>query len=102
MKKFIDYLISLGYYGNGCTSLNFSSVAQNGTHVIFRKYNSKFIFGLNEKGNAPTLIFPRKTKFIIDDNSKFEVFLSDSEVSGYLTGNEPEKILNELYFLSIK
>ena len=98
MNKFIKHLIKLGYIGNGCTSLQFSSVTVAGCRVIYTKDNSRFIFGLNEKGNPPTLIFPRKYK--TKDNFIYEY--SDAEMSGYLLKNEPEYIYNELLSDSIK
>jgi hypothetical protein len=98
MKKLIEYLISLGYIGNGCTSLQFSSVVENGCIVTYTKDNSRFTFGLNTKGNPPTMIFPRKYK---KENNYIREF-SDAEMSGYLLSNEPEIIYNELYNDSLR
>ena len=102
MRKLIDYLLSLGYVGEGCTSLEFSSMRENGCRVIYTKDNSHFIFGLNEYGNPPTLILPRKYK-----TERTETYIStreftDAEMSGYLSINEPEFIYNELLSDSIR
>lgn len=106
MKKLIDYLIQLGYIGNGCTSLQFSSVAPNGCWVTFTKDNSRFTFGLNEKGNPPTLIFPKKIytehKRVIHKYHTLQRYFTDAEISGYLSMHEPEYIYNDLLKDSIK
>jgi len=106
MNKLIQYLISIGYVGEGCTSLQFSSVTPNGCWVTFKKDNSRFTFGLNEKGNAPTLIFPKKIytehKRVINKYHTLQRWFTDAEMSGYLSINEPEFIYNELLPDSIR
>ena len=102
MRKLIDYLIQLGYIGKGCTSLDFSSMRENGCIVTYTKDNSRFTFGLNEKGNPPTLIFPRKYKTERTENYVSTREFTDAEMSGYLSINEPEFIYNELLSDSIR
>lgn len=102
MRKLIDYLLSLGYVGHGCTSLDFSSMRENGCWATYTKDNSRFTFGLNEKGNPPTLIFPKKIHTERTENYVFTREFTDAEMSGYLSVNEPEHIYNELLYNSIK
>jgi hypothetical protein len=101
MKKLIEYLVLIGYIGEGCTSLQFSSVVENGVWVRYKKDNSCFLFGLNEKGNPPTIIFPRKRTTEKNENWLTERECTDAEMLGYLLSNKAEFIFNELYCLSI-
>lgn len=102
MNKFFEYLMSIGYTAEGCTSLQFSSVKPNGCLVSCTKDNSRFTFGLNEKGNPPTLIFPRKYKLERTENRVSIREFTDAEMSGYLLNNDSEYIYNDLLKDSIK
>jgi hypothetical protein len=102
MNKFVEYLISLGYVGSGCTSLNFSSMRENGCWLVLKKDNSRFTLGLEEHGIPPTLIFPKKIYTERNGNTITTRLFSSAEMLDYLIKNEPEFIYNDLYKDSLR
>ena len=102
MKKFVEYLMSLGYVGSGCTSLDFSSMRESGCWLVLKKDNSHFTLGLEEHGIPPTLIFPKKIHTETNGNTIISRFFSSAEMLDYLIKNEPETIYNELYNDSLR
>ena len=102
MKKFVEYLMSLGYVGSGCTSLDFSSMRENGCWLVLKKDNSYFTLGLEQHRIPPTLIFPKKIHTEINGNTRTTRFFTSAEMLDYLIKNEPEFIYKELYNDSLK
>ena len=96
----VQYLISIGYetfrwskkgYVVCNNNFNFSTMTEGGLDVRLVKGKSEFIFGLNEVGKPPTLIYPRTKELIKDDDMNF-----------FLSKNSSEFVFEHLKHLSIK
>ena len=96
----IQYLISIGYktfrwstkgYIVCNDNFNFSTMSEGGLDVRLVKYNSEFVFGLNEIGKPPTLIYPRTSDL-----------RKDNDMNSFLSKNSSEFVFKHLQHLSIK
>lgn len=104
MQKVIDYLLSIGYDCVGSPKSGYSSIVPGGICSIYKKDNSSWIFGLNEKGHHPTLIYPRPYKDIsYEKDGEFfigKTKMRDSEIHTYLNSKKPDEIFEELNHIS--
>lgn len=105
MQKVIEYLLSIGYICVRSPKYGYSSVVPGGIDSVYKKDNSSWIFGLNEKGYHPTLVYPRpikKTSY--EKDGLFYIYqynMSDSEMHTYLNSKRPDEIFEELNSFSI-
>jgi hypothetical protein len=104
MNKMIDYLISIGYTCIKSPESGYSSVTKDGLISIYKKDNSQWTFGLNEKGHHPTLIHPRPYKEVrVEQDGDIFIGMTmmlDSDVNYFLSNNDPIFIYDELNHLS--
>lgn len=105
MQKVTEYLLSIGYECVKSPKSGYSSIVPGGICSIFKKDNSTWIFGLNEKGHHPTLIYPRpnnKNSYEKDGLFYFSQYkMSDVEMHTYLNSKKPDEVFEELNHISI-